>query len=118
MLNQVVIVGRLVKDPEVRSTSDGKKVSHIALAVSRNFKSTETGKYETDFIYCTLWEGIAVATANHCQKGSIIGLKGRIASKYVQLENDKRVNYPELVAEKVSFISTNKNKTETESSDN
>jgi len=51
MLNQVVLVGRLVKDPEVKSTSDGKKVSHISLAVSRNFKSTETGKYETDFIY-------------------------------------------------------------------
>jgi len=108
MLNQVVLVGRLVKDPEVKSTSDGKKVSHISLAVSRNFKSTETGKYETDFIYCTLWEGIALATANHCKKGSIIGLKGRIVSKYMELENNKRINYPELIAEKVTFISNGK----------
>ncbi len=108
MLNQVILVGRLVKDPEVKITSDGKKVSNITLAVSRCFKNSNTGKYDTDFIYCTLWEGIATATANHCKKGSIIGLKGRLISKSVEFENNKRISYPDLIAEKVTFISNGK----------
>ena len=107
MLNQVVLVGRLVKDPEIRTTSDGKRLSQITLAVSRNFKSTETGKYETDFIYCTLWEGIATATVNYCKKGSVIGVKGRISSRTIELENNKKMNYLDLIAEKVTFISNN-----------
>lgn len=108
MLNQVIIVGRLVKDPEVKVTSDGKKVSHITLAVNRSYKNSETGKYDTDFIYCTLWEGVATATANHCRKGSIIGLKGRIISKSIEIDTNKRINYPDLVAERVTFISSGK----------
>lgn len=112
MLNQVVIVGRLTKDPEVKFTNDGKKVSHISLAVNRNFKNAETGKYDTDFIYCTLWEGIAQATASHCKKGSIIGLKGRLTTKYYEMEQSKKISYPELVAEKVTFISNGRGSAE------
>lgn len=118
MLNQVIIVGRLIKDPEVKTVSDGKKVSHITLAVNRSFKNSETGKYDTDFIYCTLWEGTATATANHCKKGSIIGIKGRLISKSIEIDTNKRINYPDLIAERVTFISNGKDHTQQDQDNN
>ena len=105
MLNQVILVGRLVKDPEVKTTSDGKKVSHITLAVNRSYKNNETGKYDTDFLYCTLWENVAQQTALYCKKGTIIGLKGRLITKSIEVETNKRISYPDLIAERVTFIS-------------
>ena len=67
MLNQVVLVGRLTSDPELRKTDDGKNVTTIRLAIQRPFKSGETNEYETDFISCTLWQGIAEATVEYCK---------------------------------------------------
>lgn len=109
MLNQVVIVGRLVKDPEVKELENGKKVSTITLAVPRSYKN-KNGEYETDFLDCTLWEGIASTTAEYCRKGDIIGVKGRLQTRLVENEN---ANYykQELIAEKVTFLSSSKEKT-------
>lgn len=111
MLNQVILVGRLVRDPEVKETSEGKKVSHITLAVNRSYKNNETGKYDADFISCTLWEGIAEATANHCKKGGIIGVKGRLMTRTLEIEENKKISYPDLVAERITFISSGKDTT-------
>ena len=72
MLNQIVIVGRLVKDPELRETDSGKKVTNITLAVPRSYKNV-SGEYETDFIDCTLWTGIAENTSAYCKKGDLLG---------------------------------------------
>lgn len=58
MLNQTVIVGRLVREPELRETENGTKVTNITLAVPRSYKNVD-GEYETDFISCVLWKGIA-----------------------------------------------------------
>ena len=104
MLNQVVIVGRLVKDPELRNTKDGKIISFITLAVNRGYKNPVTGVCDTDFIACTLWEGTAQATATHCKKGSVIGVKGRLTTRTIE-DPSQRVNSLELIAEKVTFIS-------------
>ena len=67
MLNQTVIVGRLVDSPEVRETESGKKVTNITLAVQRSYKN-EDGEYDTDFVDCTLWQGVAENTAEYCRK--------------------------------------------------
>ena len=64
MLNQTVLVGRIVKNPELKETDSGKKVANIILAVPRSFKNSE-GQYETDFISCVLWKGIAENTAEY-----------------------------------------------------
>jgi single-strand DNA-binding protein len=109
MLNQSIIVGRLVKDPEVKVTKDGRKVSFITLAVNRPYKNPVTGIYDTDFIGCTLWEGVAQATADYCKKGRIIGVKGRLATRVNETETH-RVNVLEFIAEKVTFISNNTNR--------
>lgn len=105
MLNQLILVGRLVADPELRQTEDGRSVTTIRLAVQRPFKSGETNEYETDFFPCTLWSGIAEATVDHCKKGSIVGLKARIAQKDYFVEGKKTFSYPEIIVEKITFIS-------------
>lgn len=103
MLNQVVIVGRLVKKPIVEENENGKKVCNITLAVPRSYKNDE-GIYDTDFIKCTLWNGIAENTVEYCNKGDIIGVKGRLQCL--------GGNELQVVAEKVTFLSNNKNKEE------
>lgn len=115
MLNQTVIVGRLVRDPEVRETESGKKVSEIKLAVPRSYKNSE-GEYDTDFISCVLWSGIAENTAEYCRKGDLIGIKGRIQTTQIE-ENGNSKDVMEVVAEKVTFLSSKKTKDEEELED-
>ena len=73
MLNQVILVGRLARNPEVQELENGKKVANITLAVPRSFKNHE-GEYETDFIDCTLWNGVAENASLYCEQGDIIGV--------------------------------------------
>lgn len=108
MLNQIVIVGRLVKDPELRKTDNGKKVTNITLAVPRNYKN-QNGEYETDFIDCTLWTGIAESTSTYCKKGDLLGVKGRVQTRMYEREEEKKY-ITEVIAEKVTFLTSNKNK--------
>ncbi len=106
MVNQVILVGRIVYDPELRETESGKKVTTITLALQRSFKNAESGTYETDFIKCTLWSGIAENTVQYCKKGSTIGVRARLAQKYYQIDEEKSLSYPEIIAEKITFINT------------
>ena len=77
MLNQTVIVGRLVEDPKKKTLESGKEVGNITLAVSRSYKNAD-GVYDTDFIDCTLWNGVATNVVEYCKKGDVVGIKGRI----------------------------------------
>lgn len=97
MLNQIVLVGRLVEKPIIEETESEKKVATITLAVQRSFKNGN-GEYDTDFIPCTLWNNIADNTAEYCNKGDLVGIKGRIQ----RLSN----NELQVVAEKVTFLSS------------
>ena len=99
MLNQVVIVGRLVSKPIVEKNENGKKVSEITLAVPRNFKN-DKNMYDTDFIKCILWRDVAENTAEYCNKGDLVGVKGRLECLNGNMQ---------LVAEGISFLSNNKN---------
>lgn len=109
MLNQAILVGRLVYDPELRTLDDGRNVTTITLAIQRGFKNAETGEYDTDFIRCTLWTGIAESTVQYCQKGSVVGIKARLAQRHFEYEEGKTFSYPEVIAEKITFIHTKKN---------
>ena len=106
MLNQIVVVGRLVSDPQINETENGNKVSYITLAVSRCYKN-DAGIYETDFFPVKLFKGIAENTADYCKKGDIVGVKGRLQTRQ---EEDKTII--EIVAEKVTFLSSRKEKEE------
>ena len=99
------MVGRLVKDPELIETENNKKISNITLAIPRSFKNMN-GEYETDFINCILWDSVAKSTVEYCRKGNIIGVKGRIQSRLVEKENEPKKYLIEVIAEKVTFLST------------
>lgn len=107
MLNQTVIVGRLVRDPELRETETGKKITNITLAVPRSYKNVN-GEYDTDFISCVLWQGVAENTVDYIKKGDLLGIKGRVQSRVIEEAEDVRKNVMEIVAEKVTFLSSKK----------
>lgn len=106
MLNQVVLVGRLVRDPELVETEKNKKISRITVAIPRSFKNMD-GEYETDFINCILWDAVAKSTVEYCKKGDILGVKGRLQSSVVEKDNEKKY-YTDVVAERITFLSTKK----------
>ena len=101
MLNQVILVGRLSEEPTIEKLEHSER-GMITLAVQRSFKNAD-GIYETDFVKCVLWNIIASNTSEYCHKGDIVGVKGRI-----QVVDDKI----EIVAEKVTFLSTKKESSE------
>ncbi len=103
MLNQIVLVGRLVKTPELRLTENGKKTSTITLAVPRNYKNMD-GEYDTDFLDCTLWTNVAENTSEYCQAGDMLGIKGRIQSRIITQDDGTKKKKTEIIAEKVTFL--------------
>ncbi len=103
MLNQIVLVGRLVKTPELKITENGKKISRITLAVPRNYKNME-GEYETDFLDCTLWTNVAENTSEYCQTGDMIGIKGRVQTRIIESDDGSRKKKTEIIAERVTFL--------------
>ncbi len=106
MLNQIVLVGRLANDPELYETESGKTVVRLVLAVPRAYKNS-SGEYETDFIYCKLWQGVAKSTSEYCKKGDLIGIKGRVETYNYDTENGRRY-ITEVIADKVTFLSSKK----------
>ncbi len=103
MLNQVILVGRLAHNPELQFTETGKKRSIVTLAVPRNFKNTN-GEYDTDFLDCVLWTGIAENTAEYCKTGDIIGVKGRLQTRMIDNADGTKHKKVEMIAEKVTFF--------------
>ena len=104
MLNQAVLVGRIVQEPELKETEKGK-VTNITLAVPRSFKNSN-GEYDTDFISCVLWKGVAESTVEYCKKGDLVGIKGKIETRDVEFDDDTKKKYVEVIAEKVTFLSS------------
>ena len=107
MLNQIVLVGRLVRDPQLKTGEKNKQYMYISLAIPRSFKNIN-GEYETDFVDCLLWDGVAKSTSEYCKKGDIVGVKGRIQSKVRDLEDKTKKYSIDIIAEKVTFLSNKK----------
>ena len=105
MLNNVVVVGRLVDDVKLEKTESGKERSYITLAVPRSYKNAD-GEYETDFVDCVLWNGVASNTAEYCRKGDLIGVKGRIETNTFETESGEKKKATNIVADKITFLSS------------
>lgn len=103
MINNVVLVGRLTKDPDLRYTSSGTAVATFTLAVNRNF-SSQSGEKETDFINCVIWRKSAETLANYAKKGSLIGVTGRIQTRNYENQQGQRVYVTEVVAENFQLL--------------
>ena len=100
MINNVVLVGRMTKDADLRYTKSNKAVSSFTLAVNRRFKS-ENGEREADFINCILWGQQAENLANWCKKGVLIGVTGRIQTRTMKINKDNVFTLQKL-SQKVS----------------
>ncbi|MBR3660739.1 MAG: single-stranded DNA-binding protein [Bacilli bacterium] len=108
MINMIVLVGRLVRDPEIVEQENGNKVSRVTLAVNRKFKGLD-GVYHVDYIDCILWNNNAINVNEYCSKGDLIGVRGRLQVNVLENDGEKH-KYTDVIAENITFLSTTKNK--------
>ena len=105
MINNVVLIGRLTRDPELRYTPSNVAVATFNLAVNRNFKGAN-GEREADFINCIMWRKQAENFANWVKKGALVGITGRIQTRSYDNQQGQRVYVTEVVID--SFRSLEK----------
>jgi single-strand DNA-binding protein len=99
MLNRIVLIGRLTKDPDSQYTPTGVPVARFRLAVERNFRNQETGEKETDFIDVVAWRKLAEIVTQYYTKGRLVAVEGRLQMRsWVQQDGQRRVTY-EVVAD-------------------
>ena len=103
MINNVVLVGRMTRDAELRYTPSDQAVATFALAVNRNFKNQD-GEREADFVKCVIWRQQAENLANWVKKGALIGVTGRIQTRSYKNQQGQRVYDTEVVAESFQLL--------------
>lgn len=103
MINNVTLIGRLTRDPELRYTTQDVAVATFNLAVNRNFKGAN-GEREADFINCMIWRKQAELLAEWCKKGNLVGITGRIQTRSYENQQGQRVYVTEVVAETFQLL--------------
>ena len=109
MINQVVLVGRLTKEVNLKYTPSNQAVATFSLAVNRNFKG-QNGEREADFINCVIWRQQAENLANWAKKGALIGITGRIQTRSYENQQGQRVYVTEVVAEQFQLLESRKDR--------
>lgn len=117
MINNVVLVGRLTRDPELRYTPSNVAVATFSLAVNRNFKN-QAGDYEADFINVVMWRQQAENFANWVKKGNLVGITGRIQTRSYDNQQGQRVYVTEVVAESFQILEKKDNSANNASMEN
>lgn len=103
MLNRVILIGRLSRDPDMRYTPNGIATTTFTLAVERPF-TNQSGQREADFINIVTWRNLAETCANHLRKGRLVAVEGRIQVRHYDNNEGKRVYVTEVVADNVRFL--------------
>jgi len=111
MLNRTILIGRLVRDPELRYTPNGVPTASFTLAVDRNFTNKQ-GEKEADFINIVTWRGQAENIANYVKKGSLVAVEGRIQTRNYENNEGRKVYVTEVVADNVRFLDAKHGKKE------
>ncbi|MDB1693227.1 single-stranded DNA-binding protein [Enterococcus casseliflavus] len=107
MINNVVLVGRLTKDPDLKYTGNGTAVATFTLAVNRNF-TNQSGEREADFISCVIWRKSAETLANYAKKGVLIGVTGRIQTRSYDNQQGQKVYVTEVIADNFQLLESKK----------
>lgn len=102
MINNVVLVGRLTKDPELKRTQSGTSVCSFALAVNR--KTQAQGQPDADFIGCVAWNKTAEIMEQYLHRGSLIGVEGHIQTRNYENQQGQRVYITEVVVSSITFL--------------
>lgn len=106
MINNVVLVGRLTKKPDLKFTTTGTKYTQFSVAVQKKFKN-QNGEYESDFINCLMWFTAAENFIKFTNKGSLVGIEGRIQTRSYEKDGSKKY-ITEVVAENFSLLESKK----------
>lgn len=109
MINRVVLVGRLTRDPELRTTGSGISVATFTLAVDRQFTNSQ-GERGADFISCVIWRKSAENFCNFTSKGSLVGVDGRIQTRSYDNKDGQRVYVTEVVVDNFALLESRKDR--------
>ena len=104
MINRVVMVGRMTRDPELRRTGSGAAVTSFTLALNRNYNSADG--QQADYIPCVVLNKVAENVERYCSKGSLFGVEGRLRSRSYDNAQGQRVFVVEVVCDSVQFLET------------
>ena len=116
MINRVVLVGRMTRDPELRRTGNGSAVASFTLAINRPKRNDE--EQQADYISCVVWNKIAENVERYCSKGSLVGVEGRLRSRTYDNAQGQRVYVTEVVCDSVQFLETRAQRERNQSSMN
>ena len=116
MINRVVMVGRMTRDPELRRTGSGAAVTSFTLALNRNYNSADG--QQADYISCVVWNKVAENVAQYCSKCSLVGVEGRLRSRTYDNAQGQRVYVTEVVCDSVQFLETRAQRERNQSSMN
>ena len=108
MLNRITVIGRLTRDPELRTTSNGVAVATFTVAVDRQYK-TQNGEKETDFIPVVVWRGLAETCSKYLSKGNMVAIDGRLQIRNYENDKGERRTIAEIVAENAQFLTPKAN---------
>lgn len=117
MLNKVILIGRLTKDPEVRYTNANTPVASFTLAVNRNFKNKD-GNYDADFINIVAWRKLAELCSSSLHKGSLIAITGRIQTSSFEGKDGTRRYTTDVLADEIAFLEKKSSKSYDSADDN
>lgn len=117
MINRTVLVGRLTRDPELKRTANDAAVVSFTLAVNRQFTNSQ-GEREADFINCVIWRKAAENFVNFTNKGSLVGIDGRIQTRNYENQQGQRVYVTEVVVDNFSLLESRKDNSNQSSSYN
>ena len=104
-MNKVILIGRLTKDPELRTIASGNATTSFTIAVNRNF-TNQNGEREADFINCVAWRKQAENVAKYCTKGSQVAVEGRIQTRNYDAQDGTKRYVTEVIADNVTFLSS------------
>lgn len=107
MINRVVLVGRLTKDPELRRTGNGTAVTSFTLAIDNRLKDAN-GQYTTSFIPCVVWNQQAENCVRFVHKGSLVGIEGRLNQRTYQNKEGNNVQVIEVMCDSVQYLDSKK----------
>lgn len=105
-MNNVILIGRLTRDPELRRTNSGEAVTSFTLAVNRTYESEDGQK--ADYPNCVIWGKGAENVDKYCSKGSLVGVEGRLRTRHYDNAQGNRIYVTEVVCQRVQFLDTKK----------
>lgn len=106
MINNVVLVGRMVRDPELRRTNSGEAVTSFTLVVNRPYESADG--QQADYPNCVIWGKGAENVDKYCSKGSLVGVEGRLRTRSYDNAQGNRIYVTEVICQRVQFLDTKK----------